>query len=68
MTVLPAAVLPAAVLPAAVPQAAGARTVTVVPCPGVDGAVGVCLAWAGLVPPAGFEPAAHGLGNRCSIP
>jgi hypothetical protein len=20
------------------------------------------------VPPAGFEPAAHGLGNRCSIP
>src|SRR5664280_2882989 len=21
-----------------------------------------------LVPPAGFEPAAHGLGNRCSIP
>ena len=22
----------------------------------------------GWVPPAGFEPAAHGLGNRCSIP
>jgi DNA invertase Pin-like site-specific DNA recombinase len=21
-----------------------------------------------VVPPAGFEPAAHGLGNRCSIP
>jgi len=21
-----------------------------------------------LVPPAGFEPATHGLGNRCSIP
>ena len=21
-----------------------------------------------MVPPAGFEPAAHGLGNRCSIP
>ena len=21
-----------------------------------------------LVPPAGFEPATHGLGNRCSLP
>ena len=26
------------------------------------------LGWSVLVPPAGFEPATHGLGNRCSIP
>jgi hypothetical protein len=26
------------------------------------------FSWSMVVPPAGFEPATHGLGNRCSIP
>jgi hypothetical protein len=26
------------------------------------------FSWSMMVPPAGFEPATHGLGNRCSIP
>lgn len=32
------------------------------------GACSIHIAWSGMVPPAGFEPATPALGERCSIP
>src|SRR5205823_1499060 len=46
----------------------GSESETEVPEPKWDRGTGLSQERAGLVPPAGIEPATRGLGNRCSSP